>query len=250
MTSIPEQLSVSFSQTVSTAEQLGGLVSAVGTQIFNKVASTAADTTSRVGDAAAESAHSAIEQTTENVGKTLQPIAENPAVDYVAKVPGLSWLTSALGRVNKAKALADVMELEAQYPQETAEELAHRIIVDTTIKAGGIGLATNIIPPVALGLFAVDLAAIAALQSEMLYRIAAAYDFDVADPARKGEALTIFALSLGASTAVKSGLGIIELIPLVGAAVGASSNAGILYSFGIAASQFYKRKQENSASLL
>ena len=89
-----------------------------------------------------------------------------------------------------------------------------------------------------------DLAAVAALQSEMLYRIAAAYDFDVADPARKGEALTIFALSLGTSSAVKTGLGVVELIPLVGAAVGASSNAGILYSFGIAASQFYKRKRE------
>ena len=60
-----------------------------------------------------------------------------------------------------------------------------RIIVDTTIKAGGIGLATNIIPPVALGLFAVDLAAIASLQSEMLYRIAGVYGFEATDPARK-----------------------------------------------------------------
>lgn len=243
MTGPQEKLSTSFTQAVSTAEQLGGLVSAVGTQIFNKVSLATMDTTSRVSEVAADSAHSAIEQTTENVGRTLQPIAENPAVDYVAKVPGLSWLTSALGRVNKANALADVMELKAKHPQEMAEELAHRIIVDTTIKAGGIGLATNIIPPVALGLFAVDLAAISALQSEMLYRIAAAYDFDVADPARKGEALTIFALSLGTSTAVKSGLSVVELIPLVGAAVGAGSNAGILYSFGIAASQFYKKKQ-------
>ena len=47
----------------------------------------------------------------------------------------------------------------------------------------------------------------------------------------KGEALTIFALSLGVSTAVKTGLSAVELIPLIGAAVGASSNAGILYSF-------------------
>jgi len=238
-----QQISDSFAQAFSTAEQLGGLVSAVGTQIFNKVSASAIDTTTKVSEVATESAHSALEQTTENVGKTLEPIAENPAVDYVAKVPGFKWLTSALGRVDKDKAVADVVKLKAEHPYESDEEIAHRIIVDTTIKAGGVGLAANIIPPVALGLFAIDLAAVAALQSEMLYRVAAAYEFDANDPARKGEALTIFALSLGASSAMKSGLSVVELIPLVGAAVGAGSNAGILYSFGFAASQFYKRKQ-------
>lgn len=239
-----DKLSTSFAQAFSTAEQLGGLVSAVGTQIFNKVSTAALDTSAWVGEAATDSAHTAIEQTTETVGRTLHPIAENPAVDYVARVPGLGWLTSALGRVDKEKAKADVIKLSAKYPGESAEDLAHRIIVDTTIRAGGIGLATNIVPPLALGLFAVDLAAVAALQSEMLYRVAAVYDFDVADPARKGEALAIFGLSLGTSTAIKSGLSVVELLPLIGAAVGAGSNAGILYSFGIAASQFYKRKRE------
>jgi uncharacterized protein (DUF697 family) len=208
------------------------------------------ETSARVGTAAADSAHTALEQATESVGQTLNPIAESPAIDYVARVPGLRWLTSALGRVNQAKAKADVLALQAKYPTETAEELAHRLIVETTLKAGGIGLATNIIPPIALGLFAIDLAAIAALQSEMLYRIAGLYGFEVADPARKGEALTIFALSLGASTAVKTGLSAVELIPLVGAAVGASSNAGILYSFGIAAAEFYKKKREKAGPIV
>lgn len=243
MTDTQDKVAASFSQAYATAEQLGGLVSAVGTQIFNKVSSATTETTSRFSEAAAESAHVAVEQATENVGNTLHPIAENPAIGYVAKVPGLGWLTSALGKVDQEKVQVDVAKLKAKHPDEAPEDLAHRIIVDTTIKAGGIGLATNIIPPIALGLFAVDLAAIAALQSEMLYRIAAVYDFKPTDPARKGEALTIFALSLGTSTAVKTGLSVVELIPLVGAAVGASSNAGILYSFGIAASEFYKRKR-------
>ncbi|MGB3297808.1 MAG: hypothetical protein WBA76_06025 [Phormidesmis sp.] len=246
MTDAQAKMAASFNQAFSTAEQLGGLVSAVGTQIFNKVSKSTLETTSQLGEVAADSAHSAIEQATESVGNTLEPIAENPAVDYVAKVPGLRWLTSALGRVDKDKAKADVVQLKAKYPAEASEEIAHRIIVDTTIKAGAIGLATNIIPPVALGLFAVDLAAIATLQSEMLYRIAGAYDFEATDPARKGEALTVFTLSLGASTAAKAGLSMVELVPILGAAVGASSNAGILYSFGIAASEFYKKKRQRS----
>ncbi|MEL6604475.1 MAG: EcsC family protein [Cyanobacteria bacterium J06614_10] len=235
-----------ITQALANAEQLGGLVSAVGTQIFNKVSAPAIDTATRVSEVAADSAHSALEQTTESVGETLSPIAENPAVDYVAKVPGLGWLTSALGRVDKAAAVKDVAKLKAKHPDETAEDLAHRVIVDTTIKAGGVGLATNIIPPLALGLFAIDIAAVSALQSEMLYRIAAIYGFDVSDPTRKGEALTIFTASLSASTAMKTGLSAVELIPIVGAAVGASGNAGILYSFGIAASEFYKRKRSRA----
>lgn len=245
---IQKKLPSQISQAIASAEQLGGLVSAVGTQIFNKVSTKTIETTNRVSEVAADSAHSVLEQTTQSVGDTLSPIAENPAVDYVAKVPGMGWLKAAVGRVDKQKAVAEVAKLKAEHLTETAEELAHRVIVDTTLKAGGIGLVTNIIPPVALSLFAVDLAAISALQSEMLYRVAAIYDFDVDDPARKGEALTVFALSLGSTTVLKSGLSVVELIPLVGAAVGAGSNAGLLYSFGIAASQFYQRKQARSAA--
>ncbi|MFK8185768.1 MAG: hypothetical protein AB8B99_20520 [Phormidesmis sp.] len=237
-------LNNSFNEAMNTAEQLGGLISAVGTQIFNKVSASAWKTTEEVSEAATESTQTVVEQTTETVGNTLHPIAENPATDFIAKLPGLTWLTHALGKVDKAKVETEVNQLKAKHPNESAEDLAHRVIVETTLKAGGIGLATNIIPPIALGLFAVDLAAIATLQSEMLYRIAVIYGFDAHSPARKGEASTVFALSIGASTAVKTGLSTIELIPIVGAAVGASSNAGILYSFGIAASQFYKTKRE------
>ncbi|MEO1388018.1 MAG: hypothetical protein AAFV85_11665 [Cyanobacteria bacterium J06634_6] len=247
MTNLRDQLPSQLTQAFSQAEQLGGMVSAVGTQIFNKVSKSATQAGAFIGEAAADSAHTALEQTTETVGDTLNPIAENPAVDYVAKVPGLGWMKSALGRVDKASALEDVLKLKKKHPNDSPEELAHHIIVDATLKAGGIGLATNIIPPIALGLFAVDLAAVSALQSEMLYRIAAAYDFDISDPARKGEALTVFTLSAGTSTAMKAGLGAVELIPLVGSAVGASSNAGMLYSFGIAASEFYKRKRSKQA---
>ena len=246
MRDFQENLSTQLTQAAANAEKLGGLVSAVGTQIFNKVSGEAIQNTAKFSEVAADSAHSAIEQTTESVGEVLNPIAENPAVDYVAKVPGLSWITSALGRVDKASALEDVLKLKQKHPNDTPEEISHHIIVDATIKAGGVGLAANIIPPIALGLFAVDLAAVSALQSEMLYRIAAAYNFDISDPARKGEGLTIFALSLGTSTAMKAGLSVVELVPIVGAAVGASSNAGMLYSFGTAASQFYKKKRERA----
>ena len=45
---------------LANAEQLGGLMSAVGTQIFNKVSSTAKEATNFVGNAAAEGTQTAL----------------------------------------------------------------------------------------------------------------------------------------------------------------------------------------------
>ncbi|MEO1404673.1 MAG: hypothetical protein AAFV72_25970, partial [Cyanobacteria bacterium J06635_1] len=112
--------------------------------------------------------------------------------------------------------------------------------LNTTLAAAGTGFVTNIIPPVALALFAVDLAAVSKLQAEMLYRIAGVYGFDLNDPARRGEAIAVFTASLGTSGVIKTGLSAVELVPAVGAVVGASTNGALVYTLGIAARQFYE----------
>jgi len=184
-----------------------------------------------------------VEQGTESVGKIVTPIAEHPLTKYAAKVPGINLLLTALGQVDIEKAENEVNKLRQEYPLEAPEQLAHRIIVDTALKAGGVGLLTNFVPPLALTLFGVELAAVTALQAEMVYRIAAAYGFSLSDPARRGEVLAIFGLSIGGSGVLKVGLGIVELLPVIGAAVGASNNAGLIYSLGNVASRFYGAKR-------
>ena len=203
-------------------------------------------TTSAVGQTVSAEALRFVEHGTQTVGNFVAPIAENPFIKYASKVPGINILTTALGQVDVEKAQAEVDKLKQEYPQETPQELAHRIIVDTALKGGGIGLLTNFVPPLALALFAVDIAAVTTLQAEMVYRIAAAYGFSLKDPARRGEVLAIFGLSLGGSGVLKVGLGIVELIPGIGAVIGASSNAALLYSIGHVAGQFYEAKN-NSA---
>ncbi len=189
-----------------------------------------------------------LEQGTETVGKIVTPIAEHPLTQYAAKVPGINVLLTALGQVDIEKAQNEVDKLRQEYPTETPEQLAHRIIVDAALKAGGIGLATNFLPPLALALFGVELAAVTALQAEMVYRIAAAYGFLLSDPQRRGEVLAVFSLSVGGSGVLKVGLGIVELLPVIGAAVGASNNAGLIYSLGYGASRFYEAKRNTTAS--
>jgi len=187
-----------------------------------------------------------LEKTTVTAGDWATATRNNPVVQSIEKVPGLNLLPKILGDVDADDVAKEIAELKQKYPTETPDELAHRIIVDTTIQAGTVGLLTNIVPPLALTLFAVDVAAITKLQSEMVYRIAGAYGLPLGHAARRGEVLAIFGLSFGGSGALKTGLGFVELIPGIGAVVGATSNASLIYVLGQVASQFYKAKAEGN----
>lgn len=235
------------SEAIATATQVATSAAKLASNAAQVVAESITGTTIVVGKTIGPTAQQFVEQGTETVGKIVTPIAENPLVKYAAKVPGINWLLSALGQVDVDLAQQEVDKLRQEYPLESPDQLAHRIMVDTALKAGGIGLLTNFIPPLALTLFAVDLAAITALQAEMIYRIAAAYGFSLKDPARRGEVLAIFGLSVGGSGTLKLGLGLVELLPGVGAVVGASSNAALLYSLGYAACRFYEAKKGSIA---
>jgi uncharacterized protein (DUF697 family) len=233
-------------EAIATATHLAAAAAKLASEAVQAAADNITGTTTAFGKTVGPAAQQFVEQGTETVGKIVTPIAENPLIKYAAKVPGISWLLTALGQVDVEQAKIEVDKLRQEYPLETPEQLAHRIMVDTALKAGGIGLLTNFIPPLALTLFAVDLAAITALQAEMVYRIAGAYGFSLKDPARRGEALGIFGLSVGGSGTLKVGLGLVELLPGVGAVVGASSNAALLYSLGYAACRFYEAKRNSN----
>jgi uncharacterized protein (DUF697 family) len=188
-----------------------------------------------------------IEKTTISTGKTLEQIAENPFLRSANKVIGLDWLMSFLGQADLAKVQANVTQVKSQYPHETANQIAHRLIVQKAWKGGQLGLITNIIPPIAVFFLGIEVIATTKLQTEMVYEIAAAYGLNLKEPARRGEALAIFGLSLGADV-LKTGLSIVEIIPGVGAVVGASTNAAMLYVLGQTACRFYERKANNLAT--
>jgi uncharacterized protein (DUF697 family) len=184
-----------------------------------------------------------LEKTTASTGETLAWFANNPIISSVDKVIGLDWLMNFLGQVNTEQVQAKVNKLKAQYPQENSSQIAHRLIVEKTWEGGRLGLLTNIIPPVAALLLGVELIATTKLQTEMVYEIAAAYNLDLRDPARRGEVLAIFGLSLGADV-IKTGLNLVEIVPGIGAVVGASTNAALLYVLGQTACRFYENKSQ------
>jgi uncharacterized protein (DUF697 family) len=183
-----------------------------------------------------------LEKTTVTTGKTLETIANNPILKSADKIIGLDWLMNLLGKADIAKVQATVNEMRSQYPQETPNQIAHRLVVQKAWQGGRLGLLTNIIPPVAALFLGIEVIATAKLQTEMVYEIAAVYGLDLNEPARRGEVLAIFGLSLGADV-IKSGLGVVEIIPGIGAVVGASTNAAMLYVLGRTACRFYEQKE-------
>lgn len=233
----------SMSAAIGTAVQMTSNAS----ETFASIADQFTKTTSAVGEMVGSMAHQWIEQGTTTVGQVVAPIAENPLIKYATKVPGISWLMAALGQVDVDKVEQDVATLKQQYPLESPFDLSHRVMVDTAIQAARIGVITNLVPPLAVTLLAVDLAAVTALQAEMIYRIAAIYGLALHDPARRGEVLAIWGLSSGGSTALKAGLSLVEIIPGIGTVTGATSNAALLYSLGQIARHFYEEKRKKSA---
>ena len=194
------------------------------------------------GDAFINLIYPAIDQATQLVGTTVAPIADIPFIKYATAVPGLSWLLAVVGQVNAEKVSKKVATLRAEHPLETDEQLVQRVISKTTWRAAQVGLLTNIIPPVAVLLFAIDLGAIAALQAEMIYKIAAIYGFSTEDVTRRGEVLAIWAVFTGSSGTLKSGLSFLEILPGAGTVIGASSDAALIYAVGFLACRYYEAK--------
>ncbi|MGF1459421.1 MAG: EcsC family protein [Leptolyngbyaceae cyanobacterium] len=213
------------------------------TRMFYEMGQTLQNWANDAGDAFINLIYPTIEQATQLAGNTVAPIADLPLIKFATGIPGISWLLAALGQVNADKIQREIAELRTQYPLETDEKLVQRVVATTTWRAAQVGLLTNIVPPVAVLLFALDLGAIAALQAEMIYKIAALYGFSAEDTTRRGEVLAIWAVFTGSSGTLKSGLSFLEVLPGAGTVIGVSSDAAIIYSVGFLAQRYYEVKR-------
>ena len=242
---------------VKTVGEVGGTITDTALGVGVAVGGSAIDagsavvsTVASVREVAAKQTHKIIEQATETAGNVVSHLTDNWLIHRLAGVVNLNWLVGASDSVDLVKTEATVKHLKQKYPLESPSQLAHRIMMDKAIKAGGIGLTTSILPGAAAALLAVDFAATTELQSEMVYQIASIYGLDLQDSARKGEVLAIFGLGLGGGRLLKTaGLSLLRNIPFAGAVIGASANATMIFSLGYAACRFYETKLNASESL-
>ena len=246
--------------TIGTGEAIGTAASYAGQAVlgtavgFGQAVGGAA---SKAGQAIVETAIGAggaigiaAEQATKGVGYAITFLGNNPQFQQVTQFLQVDWLVRLIDQVDLVEAETVVRRLQQQYPNEQPSEIAHRLMVDKALLAGGTGFASSLVPGAAVALLAVDFTATMLLQAEMVYRIACAYGLDLKDPTRKGEILAIFGLSLGSSQilnmsvsyAAKAGLSVLQNVPVAGAVIGASTNAVMLYALGYGACRFYEAK--------
>ncbi len=219
---------------IDVGDAIGQTVSAAG----ESVVQFATD----IGNATFRHTHRFAEHATTGTGQAVTYVSDNPLIRKLTKALKLDWLVGMSDQVDVTKAADAVHQLQQAHPDESPSQIAHRIMVEKAVYAGGVGLASSLVPGEAIALLAVDLATTSKLQTEMLYQIAAAYGLDLTDPARKGEVIAIFGLALGGSRAVRAGLVFVKNVPFAGAVIGASANATILYALGYAACRFYEAK--------
>lgn len=220
------------------------------TQVMQAVVAVLDNATANTGNAVVSWFQPFLEPATATVGGVIGPIVNLPFIKFATALPGLKWLMASLGQVNVTEVRLQVAELRQQYPQENKRALAQRVMAETALKAAGIGLATNFAPPVAFALTLVDIGAIAALQANMIYRIATIYGYSPTDHDRRGEVLAIWLLSSTTAGMVKSGLSIAELIPGLGAVLGVATDTSLIYSVGYFACRYYETKRSAPTEIL
>ncbi|MEA5623571.1 hypothetical protein [Nostoc sp. UHCC 0251] len=212
-----------------------GAVGSAAVQVGQAVAGAAVGIGGAVGGAAL--------QATQIVGQALAIVGNNPQLQIAIKSLNQDWLNPLIQQVDLVKAEAAVRKLQQEHPNEEPAQIAHHLMLEKAVLAGGTGLASSFAPGQAAAMFMVDWAATSALSVELVYQIAAAYGMNLNDSERRGEAVAIFGLGLGGKTAIKAGLGLLRNLPVAGAVIGASSNAVMIYALGYAACQFYEAKQ-------
>ncbi|BAY11437.1 hypothetical protein [Calothrix sp. NIES-2098] len=234
---------------VQTGQAVAGAAMGVGGAIGG-VAFGVADGAVQTGQAVAgaaigvgEALSGAALQATQVAGQALAIVGNNPPLRLAIKSLNQDWLNPFIEKIDVVKAEAAVKKLQQEHPNQKPGEIAHHLMLEKAVFAGGTGLASSLAPGQAAAMFAVDCAATAALSVELVYQIAAAYGMNLTASERKSEAVAIFGLGLGGQTAIKAGLGLLRNLPVAGAVIGASSNAVMIYALGYAACQFYEAKQ-------
>lgn len=166
---------------------------------------------------------------------------------------GANWLWDILHGVDLGRVEKMVWAAQQKYPQASPAQISRHMVRQKLWYVSSWGLASGLIPG-NLPMVALDIMAVLRVQAELVYAIALAHGFDLKDPARKAELLWVLGLGWGldrvtvqyVTPAVTQRLGLYfaksmatKFIPLIGAVLGAGTNATFLYVLGESGIKFY-----------
>lgn len=224
-----------LSNVSNTATQAQNIIAGASNLVGTAV-NTTGKTITGVGNTIGNTVGNTANKAKETLGQAAQFVVDSPLLEQI------------INNVDLVKAEEKLAQFQAKHPDETPAQISRRMMLEKAVYAGGTGFATSIVPGAIAALIAIDLAAVAALQAEMVYQISGAYGLDLQASERKSEILAIFGLALGSGHAVRAGVTLLQATPVVGAAIGASSNAAMIYAVGYAACRFYEAQLQGESS--
>jgi len=147
------------------AMTFGGIVGNSAVVAAGAIGSAAGTMTRVIGGAMVDS----ISAATSGAGYLIDAVGNSPLIQKAAQTFNADWLLQILEQIDISKSEAEVQRLKQQYPDESAHQIAQKIIGQKAVFAGASGFATSIVPGSAAALFSVDLIATTSLQAEMVY---------------------------------------------------------------------------------
>ncbi len=134
-----------------------------------------------------------------HLGDYVDGARDRPWIQQLNRSLGGNWILPLLDRVNIQRVRETVAAAQKQHPNDAPGQLADRLIQRKAFFAGGIGVASGVLPPgLNLPMVAVDVVATVVMEIELVYEIAHVYGLDLDSPDRKGEAILVLALGTGA----------------------------------------------------
>jgi hypothetical protein len=77
----------------------------------------------------------------------------NPQIREITKAFQVDWLINIIETVDIVKAETEVKKLQQKYPDKKPNNIAHHLIIEKAIYAGGMGLASGLLSGVTASMF-------------------------------------------------------------------------------------------------
>lgn len=172
-------------------------------------------------------------------GSLLQSGQGIPQIQMALEGLQLDPLLNGLDQLPYGELEKRIRSHRQRYKDLPLDEQAHRLVIDRTVELARSGLAGSLVPVIG-GLFAVSAEQAAKRQVELAAELALLYGRSPSDEALRHEIATILTSVMAGKALIKTGADLLQVVPLGGAVVSASSTAAMTYAIGQAAMQYQK----------
>lgn len=221
-------------EVAQSAVELSQGVAKSATELGEEVTKSAKEKGKAVQQEARQFISKNLEKSQDTVGKKLE---ENQAAKEAS-------VRAYIKQINLSEMEDAVNAMWDKFPSSKPEEISQRLLRQQILRVSKTSAVFSVVPPKMADSIGVNYVSVALMQAEIIFKIAAVYDFDIWLPQRKPEAFAIIDRVLRASRQAMITLSVSQMIPLAGGVVNVGTDAYLIYRIGDTAKEFYESLTE------